>query len=658
MRRYKPFAPLLALLCIYTIYYLLEARSQPVVTMVDYWLHLQWARQLTLSNLETWVHPFYPVGYFVWLRIGLALGVDVVRHGQFLSLTGSIGCIVAVYWILYTATRRTGLSLAGVTLLTLHPFFRFQALQEGTDMLAAGLQLLALAIVFLNKDDSRRFYILSSVAAGVLIGSAYLIRYTALLLIPIVIIFLWVKNKADQRKLILSIALFTAAFGLGALPQIVASVAVTGTPFYNEQARNVWFGMYGDFNWTENWGRIPPGITLLEIVRADLQGFLSHWAHEFGRFFSYDHNAYATDPLALERKVTLWEPLLNHLLWLVGSVLLLFDKRLTQPQTALLLMALFLTVAITSMGWLFTRFLLIPLAIQVVVIVLAASQLSERLFKMDHSATIGSLLLLSAFALLFWFNTTWPVKQQFTQEMVRRVEDIQPILEAVGISQPEDLITNNRLYQDIADPTHPQYPLFQQPTNKRVPVSEFLQQIIGQRSPSYLLFDWTPHAIRTYNVHSYRSELTAAKDSLAPLQLTDEYSLYCILPCEAAEATQVQQPITPELTLAGYRAFTSQGNQHGLYLYWELQSPVDEGITLSLTLRDPSGETLFHSVRDPQQGTYPLHQWNVGQMVVDYYLFSSTTIAPDVTYELTIRLATPESSQPMVVPIIFSDPSR
>lgn len=194
----------------------------------------------------------------------------------------------------------------------------------------------------------------------------------------------------------------------------------------------------------------------------------------------------------MERKVTLWEPLLNHLLWLVGSVLLLFDKRLTQPQTALLLMALFLTVAITSMGWLFTRFLLIPLAIQVVVIVLAASQLSERLFKMDHSATIGSLLLLSAFALLFWFNTTWPVKQQFTQEMVRRVEDIQPILEAVGISQPEDLITNNRLYQDIADPTHPQYPLFQQPTNKRVPVSEFLQQIIGQRSPSYLLFDWTP----------------------------------------------------------------------------------------------------------------------------------------------------------------------
>lgn len=585
-----------------------------------------------------------------------------MRHGQFLSLTGSIGCIVAVYWILYTATRRTGLSLAGVTLLTLHPFFRFQALQEGTDMLAAGLQLLALAIVFLNKDDSRRFYILSSVAAGVLIGSAYLIRYTALLLIPIVIIFLWVKNKADQRKLILSIALFTAAFGLVALPQIVASVTVTGTPFYNEQARNVWFGMYGDFNWTENWGRIPPEITLLEIVRADPQGFLSHWAYEFGRFLRYDPNTYATDPLALERKMTLWEPLLNHLLWLGGSLLLLFDKRPTRPQTVLLLMALFLTVAITSMGWLFTRFLLIPLAIQVVVIVLAASQLSERLFKTNHSATIGSFLLLSAFALLFWFNTTWPVKQQFTQEMVRRVEDIQPILAAIGVSRPEDLITNNRLYQITADPTHPQYTLFQQPGNEQVPIPEFLQQIIGQRNPTYLLFDWTPHAIRTYTVQPYRSELVTAKNKLVPLQLTDEYSLYCVLPCQAAEATPLQQAITPELTLVGYRALTSHGDQHGLYLYWKLQSPVDEAHSLSLALRNEAGELVFQSTNAPQQGTYPLEQWDIDELVVDYYLFSSTKVAPGPVYELTIALDNPQlnqqASDPITVPIAFAYPPQ
>lgn len=70
MRRYKPFAPLLALLCIYTIYYLLEARSQPVVTMVDYWLHLQWARQLTLSNLETWVILSIPLAISSGYELG------------------------------------------------------------------------------------------------------------------------------------------------------------------------------------------------------------------------------------------------------------------------------------------------------------------------------------------------------------------------------------------------------------------------------------------------------------------------------------------------------------------------------------------------------------------------------------------------------------
>ena len=147
-RRFLPLAALLASISVYTALILIQARSQHAVTMVDYWYHLQSARALSLTRLETWVHPFYPVGYFALLRIGLDLGLDVARYGQFLSWSGSIGGIVAVYLLLYTATRKAILALAGVALLILHPFYRFQALQEGNDMLAAGLQLLALAVVF------------------------------------------------------------------------------------------------------------------------------------------------------------------------------------------------------------------------------------------------------------------------------------------------------------------------------------------------------------------------------------------------------------------------------------------------------------------------------------------------------------------------------
>jgi hypothetical protein len=217
--------------------------------------------------------------------------MDVARYGQFLSWAGSIGCLVAVYLILYSATRKVYLALAGVALLSLHPFFRFQALQEGTDMLAAGLQLLALAVVFINVAGNRRIVFLTSAAAGILLGGAYLIRYTTLIMLPVVIIYLWLRDKAEKRTLMISLALFVGLFGLVALPQIAASAVVTGRPLYNEQARNVWFGLHGDFNWTDNWGNIPPDVTLSQIVRDDPRNFLTHWAREFGRVWAYYSNA-------------------------------------------------------------------------------------------------------------------------------------------------------------------------------------------------------------------------------------------------------------------------------------------------------------------------------------------------------------------------------
>lgn len=157
----------------------------------------------------------------------MAIGADVVRYGKFLSWAGSVGCLVAVYLILYTATKKVGYALAGAALLALHPFFRYQALQEGTDMLATGLQLLALAAVFVPAPGRGRWVWITPAAAGALLGGAYLIRYTSLLLLPVVAITLWWRDRAERRAL-LSVALFAGAFALVALPQIAASAVVTG----------------------------------------------------------------------------------------------------------------------------------------------------------------------------------------------------------------------------------------------------------------------------------------------------------------------------------------------------------------------------------------------------------------------------------------------
>lgn len=662
MRRRFPILLLLILLGIYTAWYLVAARSQPAVTMVDYWHHLQLAQALSLSRVETWIHPFYPAGYFALLRLGLASGVDVLRYGQFLSWAGSIGYLTALFLILYTTTKKPLPALAGVALLILHPFFRFQALQEGTDMLAAGLQLLALAVVFVHVPGNRRMALLTSAAAGLLLGGAYAIRYTTLVLLPVVVIYLWLRDRADRRLWLLSLALFLGLFGLISLPQIAASTVVTGSPFYNEQARNVWFGLYGDFNWTENWRNIPPGITLGQIVRDDPAALLTHWAREFGRFLAYDPAAYADDPLALERKVTLWEPLLNHMIWLLSAILLPFDRRLSRPQKALLLMALVVPVLVTSMAWLFTRFLLVPLAIQVALVVLASGQVGERLARTERAAVPISLLLLLAFAALFQFDTGWHAKQGRTHEIVRRIEEAQPVLEAVGVHAPSELMTNNRLYQILGDPAHPQYPVFQTPEEQQAPLSTFLQQIRGPHRPDFLLFDWTSHAIRTIEVKPYRTALISAKDQLAPLQLTDAYSLYCVLPCRAGEATPVNETLDSGLTLAAYRAVAGESGRHGLYLYWMLDAPVPEARPISLTLRNEAGNIVFQTSGHPQQGTYSLDEWNVGELVTDF-LTLSAEIRPDLPYFLTISLDGSNLAEPdvgpdfMTVPIIFSPPA-
>ena len=52
-------------------------------------------------------------------------------------------------------------------------------------------------------------------------------------------------------------ALFLATFLITIALQMITSQIVTGTSFFNHQARNVWFGIYGQFNWIENWQKIP-----------------------------------------------------------------------------------------------------------------------------------------------------------------------------------------------------------------------------------------------------------------------------------------------------------------------------------------------------------------------------------------------------------------
>lgn len=435
-----------------------------------------------------------------------------------------------------------------------------------------------------------------------------------------------------------SAAVVVGAFGLVALPQLAAGAFVAGNPLYNEQARNVWFGLYGDFNWTDNWGDIPQGVSLGQIVRDDPSAFLGHWAREFGRVLRYDSGIYVDDPLGLERKVTLWEPVIIHLLWLASVGLLILDRRLTRPQIGLLVLALLIPVLATSMAWLFTRYLLVMLALQVILMVLAAGHVARRVIAGERSAVVVSLITLSGIAILFLLSTGWNGKAERTREIVSRVISAQPLLAAVGVDSPQALMTNNRLYQVVNDPERAQYSLFQSPGEAAdsLDTAAYLATITGGRDPAFLLFDWTSHAIRTIPVLERRSELAAAEELLAPLSATDEYTLYCVLPCRADEAVPVGAAAGPELVLDGYRAIPGQDEQHGLYLFWRLLAPVNHLTSLDFTLRDPNGEIIYHSSGIAQNSNYPFDRRPAGESIVDFHVIGPARIDPEAVYELTV----------------------
>jgi hypothetical protein len=526
-------------------------------------------------------------------------------------------------------------------------------------MLAAGLQLLAVAVAFAASGKERRAGRdgrALDFAAGALLGAAYLIRYTSLTLLPVLVIIIVWRDWRNRRAAFVALGLLLGGFTLVALPQLVAGTVGAGNPLYTEQARNVWFGVYGDFNWTDNWGDVPAGVSVLDALRANPAAFVRHWASEFGRVLAHDGRAYAEDPLALERKVTLWEPLLAHLVWLAGAVLLLFDKRLTRPQIALLLMTLFVPILATSLAWLFTRYLLVPLSVQVVLIVLALTQLSGRLWKDERTATAAGVALVGGFGLVFMLSTNWGVKAERTAVITERVLAAQPLLAAAGVDSPAALMSNNRLYQIAADPVRPAYLLFRSPGDAPLTTTAgFLGAITGPHTPDFLLFDWTSHAIRTIPIRERRHDLETAGDLLAPLVSNDDFLLACMLPCGADEATPVGVAVAPGLSLDSYRAVYGTKALHGLYLYWRLNEAAAEATPLTLTLRDAVGAVIYQYDGHAQGGALPIDRWPAGQTVVDFHLIPASAITPGETYYLSAGLSGFEPAAPN--PITFRPPS-
>jgi 4-amino-4-deoxy-L-arabinose transferase-like glycosyltransferase len=241
---------------------------------------------------------FYNLGYplLLWLARPFTNDNPFLAAQLIAALSGAL-LLLAGWWLARRLLGRSAALLA-LLILALSPLVVEYALYVGTDMPFAAACALALALLYSATNDQRpttkepvgRLPLvigLSSfviVLTGLAAGAAFLIRHPGLLLLP----FGWLvilgvkhvelpgensKSKIQNPKFLL---LFTLAFLLTISPQLYVNLRDTGSPLFNQQAKNVWQGVFGDGDWGR-WAATANDITLGRVIAQDPARFLANW---------------------------------------------------------------------------------------------------------------------------------------------------------------------------------------------------------------------------------------------------------------------------------------------------------------------------------------------------------------------------------------------
>jgi hypothetical protein len=259
---------------------------------------------------------FYNLGYplLLWLVRPFTSDNPFLAARLIAALSGAL-LLLAGWWLARQLLGRGGAVLA-LLILALSPLVVEYALYIGTDMPFAAACALALALLYSATDDRRpttddrrpttreqvgsvplivghsSFVI---ILAGLAAGAAFLIRHPGLLLLP----FGWLailRVKGSESKVLSSelprqnpksgalgriqnpkfLLIFTLAFLLAILPQMIVNLRDTSSPFFNQQAKNIWQGVFGDGDWGR-WAATANDITLGRVIAQDPARFLANW---------------------------------------------------------------------------------------------------------------------------------------------------------------------------------------------------------------------------------------------------------------------------------------------------------------------------------------------------------------------------------------------
>ncbi|MEM7131386.1 MAG: glycosyltransferase family 39 protein [Chloroflexota bacterium] len=616
-RRYRPILLVIALGGAYGFVGVSYLIPRGVIDNIDFWYHISVGLQLSFTNIDTLVNGLYPIGYPFLLAGAIHLGLDVLRFGQVLSLVGGGIALLSTYicaWQLLdclelsTQKRLNGpiALISGLVLVTNENFMNY-ATREGNDMLSTGLQLLALTLLFsLIRSKHKKIAPQMLLFSGIALGLAYLARYTALVLLPIIILFSLIHYARSPKRLLANLLWFVLPFLVVASAQWIPSWVSTGNPFFNTQAKNVWFGIYGQHDWVSNWHKVPDEIALLEVIALDPGQFFRHWWSQIQRAVT---------------SVVLW-PTSIHWLSFFAVIVFILDTRITPAYRLLLSLSFMATISFTALAWLDERFMLVPLSLQALYLTYISFRFSTLLTEkflankpLINNMYIKEILCCLPLALIIamqgqswrtWWQST-PMAEPIT---------VNRLLRSAGMKAPERVATNHPYLHAAHLPARTRYSqIYQQIPEPRH--SKELLNHLYERETRYLILDDDGFG----NYSAIREDLIQEKERLIPLSIEDDRVVFCLIPCQTDSTHKTSYQFGP-LLLSNYSINQTQ-NRVGLYLYWQADLPMKKSYKVSIRVITPDGQTNYQIDGIPQLWSYPTTEWSTTDLVADFYTWET-----------------------------------
>ncbi|MBN2389127.1 MAG: hypothetical protein JXR84_00290 [Anaerolineae bacterium] len=606
----------LAALCVVEINHL---QGHITIGNLDYFAMVARTKDLP-GSLSAWVNGFYPAGIPLLARFGLSLNVDVAHFGRIVSLFGGLLCGLGTAALALSITRSRAFALIAMACLVSTGTLLFYAGYEGSDMLAAGLQVLALGVLSRNVQNRKL-----ALLAGVIAGLGYLIRYTALLSFLVCAFYcvvLAIYHK-DARRL-WSAAFYGLGFAAGAAPQIITSLIITGKPFYMTQVYHIWIKLHGGDDFIATWGS-DATISLVKLIALDPGLFVRNWWGEFTKFWLHQNPALVDQPLLQLSRA--------------GLLLFVFDRRMRWEHR--LLFAIY-TVGIVSALSIFTintRFLIILLpiftisALYVIWRVIPNVNIKDITIPLNMLALVGLLVVVLPSFVAYAHTHEGGPHANVIETSNRMI--------TAGARSASEVASANLYHQDVSSPTRDTYQkLFKLPSATSLDEWRTMALASGVR---FIIYD---NETGTHYYPQYETLLNPYErvPGYTPIWTPENqrFVAYRIEPESPQPAYLVHGQFENGIELLGYDLAThgyqpdGSGSAIGLYLYWKTARPVSEMLKVFTHVINDQGALVGQDDSVPVLWTYPVAAWQPEEVVVDYHHIAISAGAP--LQDLTINV--------------------